>query len=726
MKRQLRVLLVEDSQDDMLLLLRELKNGGFEPIHELVETAAAMKCALVEKTWDMVISDYRMPQFDAPGALKVLHESGLDLPFIIVSGKIGEDLAVAAMKSGAHDYLMKGNLSRLVPAVDRELREAAERRKHRLAEEAIRQGKMQWEAAFDSVSDLIILTDFNGKIVRCNKRVTTYFHCQYASMIGKNIGELFYGGEEIASRVFQFPHKFHAEAEEDIVFPMLTGWYNVSSYPMHAEEEESQGVVFIIKDITKRKRVEEEKRIIDRELLTLYAIAFRLNSKQSLEKIMSDLLFQLHNMLRIDFSCIHLLEKGALKLKASLGLDLELETSLKTLSTTFPWVSNMLKGKLVKTKTPTGHLPADVAQAALKVGVQAWCTIPLKIGPDVIGVTMVASQSNKGFTDREVFLLTSIANQLAVLIENYTLYDQMKEKAEELQRSKKALKENLLEVKRANIELDRLNVAKNNFIGMASHELKTPITSIMGGVQFLHKYSGLQMTPEQESILNSVYEGTVQLRKLVEDLLSISRIEAQGIIPQKKPFKLVTLCREVYETFTLPLSRRQISVEISGDELLVPVDESLSSLAMRNLIENAIKFTPDGGSITISGRLVEKGEVLNYAKIVRPFYPAFPKNLPVGNNSFYLLDFIDSGIGIPLEERVRIFEKFYGVGDIAYHSSGTFDFMSKGSGLGLSIVRGVMDAHRGMVWTTPGSDGTGSVFTLLFPMDKSSEMKVSR
>ncbi len=718
MKRQLRVLLVEDSQDDMLLLLRELKNGGFETIHERVETAGAMRKALAENSWDMVISDYRMPQFDAPGALKVLHESGLDLPFIIVSGKIGEDLAVAAMKSGAHDYLMKGNFSRLVPAVDRELREAAERRKHRRAEEAIRQGKIQWEAAFDSVSDLIILTDHDGRIIRCNKRVTTYFQCQYASLIGKNIGELFYGEGEIASRVFQFPHKFHAEVEEDIVFPMLTGWYNVGSYPMRAEEGESNGVVFIIKDITKRKRVEEEKRIIDRELLTLYAIAFRLNSKQSLEKIMGDLLFQLHNMLRIDFSCIHLLEKGGLTLKASLGLDNDLETSLKTLSTSLTWVSHMLKGKLFRAKAPIGHLPAEVAQAVVSMGMHAWCTIPLTIGTDVIGVLMVASRVRKSYSDREVFLLTSIANQLVVLIENYTLYDQMKEKAAELQRSRKALKENLLEVKRANIELDRLNVAKNSFIGMASHELKTPITSIMGGVQFLLKYSGLQMTPEQESILTSVYEGTGQLRKLVEDLLSISRIEAQGIIPQKKPFNLVTFCREVFETFTLPLSRRQISVEIFGDELPVPVDESLAGLAMRNLIENAIKFTPDGGSITISGRLAEKGEVLGYARVVRPFYKAFPKNLPAGSGSFYRLDFSDSGIGIPLEERVRIFEKFYGVGDIAYHSSGTFDFMSKGSGLGLSIVRGVMDAHRGMVWTTPGSDGNGSVFTLLFPLDK--------
>lgn len=643
-----------------------------------------------------------------------MHESGLDLPFIIVSGKVGEDLAIAVMRSGAHDYLMKHNLTRLVPAVDRELREAAERHEHRMVQEAMRQGKSQWEAVFDSVSDLILLTDTDGRIVRCNKRVVTYFNCTYAAVIGQKIGKVFYGEEAVPARVFQFPHKFSTAAEEDIVFPLLKGWYNVDSYPMQGTGEAS-GIVFIIKDITKRKRVEEEKAVIDRELLTLYAIAFRLNTKHSLEKVMAELLFQLHNMLRIEFSTIHILRQRELKLSASLGLNHEMEKSLKLLSPETPWVSSILKGSLAKAKAPTRQLTAEVAQAAMKLGVRAWSSIPLKIGDDVVGVMMVASRGRKSYSDREIFLLTLIANQLAVLIENYALYDQMREKATELQRSRKALKENLLEVKLANIELDRLNVAKNNFIGMASHELKTPITSIMGGVQFLLKYSGLQMTEEQENILTSVYEGISQLRKLVENLLSVSRIEAQEIIPQKQPVNLLALSREVYETFSLPLSGRTIAVEFEGNGTPVPVDEGLASLAIRNLLENAVKFTPDGGTILISGDLADKKEIAALSKVIAPFYRSFPKCLSAAR--FYRLHVTDSGIGVPPEERTRIFDKFYGVGDIAYHSSGTSDFMSKGTGLGLSIVRGVMDAHGGLVWVEQRMDAAGSVFTLLFPVD---------
>ena len=103
-------------------------------------------------------------------------------------------------------------------------------------------------------------------------------------------------------------------------------------------------------------------------------------------------------------------------------------------------------------------------------------------------------------------------------------------------------------------------------------------------------------------------------------------------------------------------------------------------------------------------------------EVLRPFYRDFPANI-VGHPGFYRLDVADTGIGIPPDEAVRIFEKFYGVGDIEYHSSGKTGFMSKGSGLGLSIVKGIMDAHGGMVWVTPGEGGGGSVFSLLFPMD---------
>ena len=716
MGKKIRVLLVEDSADDAELLLLELRRGGYEPEYERVESREDMLAAIGSRTWDMIISDYRLPRFSAPQALEVLKESGQDLPFIIVSGKISEDLLVEAMRAGAHDYLIKENLSRLAPAIDRELREAAERATRRNAVRAIQQGKMEWEAAFDAVSDLVILTDESGVVIRCNRRVIEYFNAGYRDILGRKITEIFYGTARPEVNHFDPAQPPLLGFGEDVHFPSIKGWFNVAHYPLHPSAESSYGHVYVIVDVTKRKRMEEEKRITERELLTLYAIASRLNSRRGAAKVMSDLLYQLHHVLEIEFSTIYILDSGVLELMAWRGLSGEFVAQAKNLPVDLTWISTVLAGGTFQADGAEGHFSPDIVSVADTMGLRGWCAFPLKVGTGVIGMLIIAHKTEKVCSDREIFLLTSIANQMAVLIENHILYDRMKEKNEELKRSRKALKENLEDVKRANIELGRLNTAKNSFIGMASHELKTPLTSIIGGLQFLHLYSNLQMSDDQREIMASVYEGVLQLKSLVDDLLSVSRLEAKGVEPQKRWVRPLAIAREVHATFALPLSERNIEVIIGDNDSSILADEGLFRSVVRNLLENAIKFTRDGGSVSILGRSVTREEALQEESLIRPFYPDFPANLPA-SPAYYRMDIIDSGIGIPPAERVRIFEKFYSIGDIAYHSSGKTGFMSKGSGLGLSIVKGVVDAHQGLVWIASGPDGVGSRFSLLFPME---------
>ena len=136
-RRGLRLLLVEDQPDDEELVIRELRRGGFDVAHERVQTDAAMTAALARESWDIVLSDFSMPQFTGPAALALLRASGLDIPFIIVSGTVGEEAAVEAMKSGANDYVFKGSLGRLCPAIERELREAAMRVERRKMQEQL-------------------------------------------------------------------------------------------------------------------------------------------------------------------------------------------------------------------------------------------------------------------------------------------------------------------------------------------------------------------------------------------------------------------------------------------------------------------------------------------------------------------------------------------------------------------------------------------------------------
>jgi len=155
----IRVLIAEDSEDDAQLVVRELRRGGYIPEMRRVDSATDMRAALETQAWDLIITDHNMPSFDSREALTLARQHDTNTPFILVSGSIGEEIAVDAMKSGAHDYVMKGNLTRLIPAVERELREAGNRRAHQAA-----QARIHHMAYHDSLTDLVNRAEFERRL----------------------------------------------------------------------------------------------------------------------------------------------------------------------------------------------------------------------------------------------------------------------------------------------------------------------------------------------------------------------------------------------------------------------------------------------------------------------------------------------------------------------------------------------------------------------------------
>lgn len=187
MVRLLNVLVVEDSENDAKLLLEELQKGGYDVVHERVQNAAEFAAALNCKTWDVVISDYVLPQFSGPDALQLLRKKEVDVPFIAVSGVYGEEAAVDMMKAGANDYIVKKNLSRLVPAIERELEVAQSHRARVRAETA-----MQFLAAIvESSDDAIYGKSLNGTIISWNKAAERIFGYAADEIIGHTVSILY-------------------------------------------------------------------------------------------------------------------------------------------------------------------------------------------------------------------------------------------------------------------------------------------------------------------------------------------------------------------------------------------------------------------------------------------------------------------------------------------------------------------------------------------------------
>ena len=257
MDKPLRILLIEDSEADTHLLLRELRRSSYQVEFERVETPEAMQSALTQKAWDLVLSDYSLPQFDALRALGVLKASGIDLPFIIISGTIGEETAVAALKAGANDFLVKGKFARLGSIIERELREAESRRDRKRTEEQIR----YHARLLRHVNDAVIATDDQFRITAWNRAAERIYGWTATEVMGRNINEI------LTSRLDE-EHRLEARnlLQENSSLRSQRIHSRKNGQPIYVEENtialtDSRGgitgYVSVNRDITERKQAEE-------------------------------------------------------------------------------------------------------------------------------------------------------------------------------------------------------------------------------------------------------------------------------------------------------------------------------------------------------------------------------------------------------------------------------------------------------------------------------------
>jgi len=267
----LRLLLIEDSEENARLIIQELFHHGYELSYERVSTCAATSEALDRGEWDLIIAEYAMPQFNGLDALELVQGRGLDVPFIILSGAVGEGVAVEVMKAGAHDYLMKGDLMRLIPAIERELRESEVRRERKQAEAALLQKEEYFQSLIENSSDIITVIDGRGVILYDSPSVDRVLGYRQNELVGTLIFDYVHPDDlpHLKDVVMKGAQEVGKTLTVEFRFRRRDGLWRLLESLGRGYRNSAGEIVGIInsRDVTERKQAEEQLRRANAQLL---------------------------------------------------------------------------------------------------------------------------------------------------------------------------------------------------------------------------------------------------------------------------------------------------------------------------------------------------------------------------------------------------------------------------------------------------------------------------
>jgi two-component system cell cycle sensor histidine kinase/response regulator CckA len=270
----IKILIIEDCDDDVLLIERALRQGGVEFTSRNIRSDHELEIALFDQNWDLILADYILPGFGALEALEILNSRSYDIPFIVVSGKIEEEIAVTAMRAGAHDFITKGNMTRLVPAITRELGEAQVRKSHRTAELARLRSEEKYRLLAESITDVFFAVDNELRCTYWNKAAENLTGISSSLAISKPVFELFSGVNRypLEEKLVEAIKKSCSQA-----FPLCVNMHDSSHYLEVNIYPTETGLSVLAKDISEKKRTEElqktrdemEKQLADIQELSL-------------------------------------------------------------------------------------------------------------------------------------------------------------------------------------------------------------------------------------------------------------------------------------------------------------------------------------------------------------------------------------------------------------------------------------------------------------------------
>ncbi len=691
MSRPLQILLVEDSEDEAQLVLRELRKGGFTPEALRVESEPELIDALQARSWQLVLSDYRLPGFDGMRALELVRKHDTEVPVIMISGTMGEELAVATMKAGAHDYVMKDALARLTPAVERELREADRRREKRRAEDALRKSEEQYRELVENANSIILSLDCQGQVTFINEFAQRFFGFSRDEILGRNlVGTIVAPGEhsgwdfrQLTAELAQEGERPAARERENLRKDGSRVWVSWTNTSIRDDAGNVVGILAAGHDLTERKRAEralQEKARFEAVLLQLIK-GGKADSAEAIHHITETVCLTLeieraavwhYAEDRKVLQCEDLFLRSRQEHQHGLQLDVG----------RFPHYFTALNAgrAIAAPHAATDPRTEGFTEAYLKpFDISSMLDAPVWREGQVAGVVCFEQVG----TDRD---WTPEERDFAVGV------------ADLVTRCWEAADRKRAEEERHNLERHVLHVQKLESLGVLAggiaHDFNNLLMAILGNAD-LALQDVTPSSPARGSILE-VIKAARRASELARQMLAYSG-KGKFILDQ---VNLAVLAREMAHLLEVSVSKRaRLECRLADHLPCFEGDVTQIRQVIMNLITNASDALGDqDGSILLSTG-VQNCDRATLDQTIEALRLEREQPLPEG--PYVYLEVQDTGCGMDAATQKRIFDPFF-----------TTKFT--GRGLGLAAVLGIVRGHRGAI-TIDSQPGRGTRFRVFFP-----------
>ena len=676
----MKFLLLEDSPLDAEVLLATLIDGGIDCELWQVDTREDFIEALKSDRFDLFLADYALPGFDGAAALKIARDKCPDVPFIFVSGSLGEELAIESIKQGATDYVLKQRLERLIPCVHRALREAQAERDRQEMEIALREGEARFRSFAENSNDVIWITD-------AREYRLIYVSPSYETIWGRS-------ADEIYTDLNNFIDFIHLEdrdrvrtswqqcsqkvviQEYRVIRPNgATVWIRDRGFPIHDEQGNLLAIGGIAEDITERKQAEITLAADLEATQLLRDISAKLIFEDNIQVLYDEIMAAAIILMKSDAGTIQLFDaaKQDLLLLSSQGFERTVTEYFERVNASFntPCGIALATGKrvIINYDVPKSEDPYGSLQKLVEVGFLCGQSTPL-ISHSGKPIGMVSTHWRQHYqpTERQLRFLDLLARQAADLIDR---------------KQAEAERQQLLERERAaRAEAERANRIKDEFLAIVSHELRSPLSPIVGWTTLLQ--AGKLDRDTTTQALNIIARNAKLQAELIDDLLDVSRILRGKLSLNITAVDLAQTMRSAIETVQLAAQSKsiQIQTKLEPNVGIVSGDPNRLQQVFWNLLSNAIKFTPSGGQVEVC--LEDLGSTAQ-------------------------ITVSDTGKGIEPNFLPHVFDYFC-------QESGATTRQYGGLGLGLAIVYHIVQLHGGTIEADSPGEGQGASFTVKLPL----------